>query len=310
MTHLQILNNSLRFVLPKSLKVGWTLLRLILPISLGVRLLDYYGILQWMADYMTPVFQYIGLQGNTAIIFLTSIFLPLYAPIAIMTSMAVTMREATILALMCLVSHNVFVETSIQKSTGSSFVKMFVMRITMSFVIAFTLNAVLPHDGWKEWIVSSPITRDMTLLNLFEVWIVSSAKLSLLIISIITALMLIQRLLLEYKLLDLMGKPLRPLMRIFGLPEDVWFSWIVGNVVGLTYGGAIMLEEVQEGRISLEDSDLLNHHLAINHSMVEDNLLFIVLGISAWWIIFTRLVFAFIVVWSQRTFLHLRQRFS
>jgi hypothetical protein len=130
------------------------------------------------------------------------------------------------------------------------------------------------------------------------------------IIGIITVLMFAQRLLLEYKLLEPFAKSLSPLMKIFGLPEAAGFSWIVGNVVGLSYGGAIMIEEVKEGRLSTKDSDLLNHHLAINHSMIEDNLLFIVLGVSVWWVVLPRLVFAFIVVWSQRAFLHLRQRFS
>ncbi len=310
MAHLQILNNSLRFVLPKSLRLGWFLLKMILPISLAVRLLDYYGGLEFLAKYLTPIFQYIGLSGNTAIVFLTSMFLPLYAPIAIVTSMAITMREATILALMCLLSHNLLVETAIQKSTGSSFIKMFVMRVSMSFVIAFTLNAIMPHNGFKEWMVTASMTKANSIVEILQLWLYSSGKIAILIISVITALMVIQRLLLEYKLLEPFAKSLSPLMKLFGLPEATGFSWIVGNVVGLAYGGAIMIAEVKEGRLSKEDSDLLNHHLAINHSMIEDNLLFIVLGISAWWIIITRLVFAFIVVWSQRTYLHLRQRFS
>ncbi|MFZ4455736.1 MAG: nucleoside recognition domain-containing protein [Bacteroidales bacterium] len=310
MTHLEIITKSIQTVLPKSVRLGLFLLKMILPISLTVRLLDYYGILSFLAQYLTPVFQHIGLSGNTAIVFLTSMFLPLYAPIAIVTSMAITMREATILALMCLVSHNLLVETAIQKSTGSSFIKMFVMRVSMSFVIAFVLNSIMPHEGYKAWMVTTSLAKTDSIFQVLELWLFSSIKLSLLIISIITVLMFVQRLLLEYKLLEPFAKSLSPLMKLFGLPKVVGFSWIVGNVVGLAYGGAIMIEEVQEGRLSTKDSDLLNHHLAINHSMVEDNLLFIVLGISAWWIIITRLIFAFIVVWSQRTFLHLRQRFS
>ncbi|MDD2798725.1 MAG: nucleoside recognition domain-containing protein [Bacteroidales bacterium] len=310
MTHIQIFTRSLKIILPKALRLGWFLLRMILPISLAVRLLDYFGILEFLAQYLSPIFQYIGLSGNTAIVFLTSMFLPLYAPIAILTSMAITMREATILALMCLVSHNLLVETSIQRSTGSSFAKMLVIRILMSFVFAFTLNALMPHDGFGKWMVADSLSKANSIAEIIQMWFFSSVKLSLLIIGIITVLMFIQRLLLEYKLLEPFAKSLSPLMRVFGLSETAGFSWIVGNVVGLSYGGAIMIEEVKEGRLSKKDSDLLNHHLAINHSMVEDNLLFIALGISAWWIIVPRLIYAIIVVWTQRIFLLLRQRFS
>ena len=104
------------------------------------------------------------------------------------------------------------------------------------------------------------------------------------------------------------AKSLSPLMKVFGLSEATGFSWIVGNVIGLSYGGAIMIEEVNEGRLSRPESDLLNHHLAINHSMLEDNLLFIVLGISVWWIIVPRVLFALTVVWVQKAYLHLRQK--
>jgi hypothetical protein len=63
--------------------------------------LDYYGILVFFAGLLDPVFIYLGLPGSTAIVFITSIFLPLYAPLAIITSMSITLRELTILALMC-----------------------------------------------------------------------------------------------------------------------------------------------------------------------------------------------------------------
>lgn len=307
MQHYDILRRSLKLVLPKALRLGLFLLKIILPISLAVRLLDYFGILEFLAQYLTPIFQYIGLSGNTAIVFLTSMFLPLYAPIAILTSMDISMREVTILSIMCLISHNLLVETSIQKSTGSSFIKMYSMRLAMSFLVALTLNAILPQNGWPSWNATSTSTAINSLTALLETWFYSSIKLSIMIVVIISLLMLLQRLLLEYNLLDKIAKPLIPIIKLFGLPASTAFSWIVGNTVGLSYGGAIMIEEVKEGRLSKRDSDLLNHHLAINHSMIEDNLLFIVLGVSASWIILTRLVFAFIVVWTYRGYLVLRK---
>ena len=66
-------------VLPSLKKSGHTsiwLLKIILPISLAVCLLEYYGILAYMADFLNSVFIYLGLPGSTAIIFITSIFLP------------------------------------------------------------------------------------------------------------------------------------------------------------------------------------------------------------------------------------------
>ncbi|MFA7494196.1 MAG: nucleoside recognition protein, partial [Proteiniphilum sp.] len=82
--------------LPACRKSGytiWWLLKIILPVSLLVRLLDFYGLLTLMAGLLDPVFVYLGLPGSTAIVFITSIFLPLYAPLAIITSMSIGLRE-------------------------------------------------------------------------------------------------------------------------------------------------------------------------------------------------------------------------
>src|SRR5574344_2345899 len=122
--------------LPKSGKTCLWLLEIILPISLLVRLLQYYGVIDVLAEYMHPIFNMIGLPGALAIAFITSIFLPLYATIAVMTSLTMTIREATILTLMVLVAHNLLVECAVTKRTGSSFWGMMTLRIGMAFVIA------------------------------------------------------------------------------------------------------------------------------------------------------------------------------
>ncbi|MEG1685731.1 MAG: nucleoside recognition domain-containing protein [Bacteroides sp.] len=293
--------------LPKAGKTSLWLLKIILPVSLFVRLLQYYGVIAFLAEYLNPVFSIIGLPGETAIIFITSIFLPLYATIAVMTSLAITLREATILTLMCLVAHNLLVECAVTKKTGSSFAGMFTLRIGMAFVIAFFLNTVMPQSDEMFGVISQPETYS-GLAQLFTSWISTSTVLIVTIVSIVTALMIIQRLLDEYKLIGVLSRPLAPLMKFFGLPKDSPFLWIVGNVVGLAYGGAVMIDMVEEGKLSLADSNVVNYHLAISHSLLEDTILFAALGINLWWIMGTRLLFAFIVVWSYRLIHHFNKR--
>jgi hypothetical protein len=45
---------------------------------------------------------------------------------------------------------------------------------------------------------------------------------------------------------------------------------------------------------------VVNHHLAISHSLLEDTLLFAALGIPIGTIVGTRLLFAMAVVWGKR----------
>jgi len=285
--------------LPRSGKLCAWLLKIILPISLVVRLLQYWGIIDLFSEYLTPIFQFIGLPGESAIVFITSCMLPLYAPIAIMTSIAFTLREATILAIMCLISHNLPVECSITKKTGSGFWNMFFLRIGFSFLSALLLNWVLPNYDQPFGTVTT-LTSYSSIVEVLQAWIMSSFKLICTILIVVSLLMIIQRVLIDFNLMDKIAQPLTPVMRFFGLSDTSSFSWIVGYIVGLAYGGAVMVDLCEEGKISKSDSQLVNCHLSISHSMLEDTFLFVAIGISFWWIMGTRLLLAFIAVWGER----------
>ena len=103
-----------------------------LPVSLGVSVLQYMGILNIISDLLNPAFHLVGLPGASALVFITSAVLNIYACIAVIGTMILDMREITILALMCLISHNMIVETAIQKKTGSSAVRIVVVRLLSS----------------------------------------------------------------------------------------------------------------------------------------------------------------------------------
>ncbi|MDH6305137.1 hypothetical protein M2459_002234 [Parabacteroides sp. PF5-5] len=294
--------DCIKRALPKAGKTCLWLLKIILPISLFVRLLQYSGVLSTLSVFLEPVFSRIGLPGETAIVFITSIFSPLYAPIALITSMSLSVREATILSLMCLISHNLPVESSVQSKTGAGFWEMSILRLIMSFVIAFILNKVMALDGWGTLGVSVSAEVCNSLWDVFVLWFTSSMKVIITILLVVTALMILHYILDEFKLMRGLSTIFAPLMRVFGLPRDTAFLWLVGNVVGLAYGGAIMVEQVEQKKLTYKDGNLLNYHLAMSHSLLEDSLIFIAIGIPALWIIFTRLIFAIIVVWLKRAY--------
>jgi hypothetical protein len=288
--------------LPKSGKTCLWLLKIILPISLGVRLLQYSGWLGAFSEWLEPVFSVLGLPGETAIVFITSIFSPLYAPIALISSMGLGVREATILALMCLVSHNLIVESSVQAKTGSGFWEITLLRLVMSFVIALSLNFVMPRTGWGTVGVTAAAELYDSLPDLLTLWFMSSMKVVLTIVLIVSALMILHYVLEEFRLMRGLSLVFAPLMKLFGLPRDTAFLWLVGNVVGLAYGGAIMVEQVEQKKLSYKNGNLLNYHLAVNHSMLEDTIIFVAIGIPALWIMLTRLLFAAAVVWLRRLY--------
>ncbi|MBK3515737.1 hypothetical protein [Carboxylicivirga marina] len=74
----------------------------------------------------------------------------------------------------------------------------------------------------------------------------------------------------------------------------------------MAYGSAVMLQKVEEGHLKPKECDLLNHHLAISHSQLEDPLLFVSLGYSMPVLIIPRVLFAIVVVWIRRIEYHIK----
>ena len=294
--------------LKKSAQTSIWLLKLILPISLAFRLLDYTGLLAYVADFLNPAFTHLGLPGSTAIIFISSIVLPLYAPLAIITSMTLTLRELTILALMCQVAHNLPVESAIQAKTGTSFGAMFSVRIVMSIIIGFVLNLLLPLEMGMPSFMQTTAESINSLSDVFMAWGITSLRIIVLIISVVTILMITYRLLEEFSLINRLSKSIEPILKFFGLPKSTAFLWLIGYIVGLAYGGALMIDQMNEGKVTKAEGSLLNYHLAVSHSVIEDNLLFAALGVSFWFILVIRLIVAWIVVWLRRAFLNLKER--
>lgn len=305
---MQFWNHIVLRAIKKSVHTSLWLLKIILPISLMVRFLDYYGMLAYLADFLDPVFVFMGLPGSTSIVFITSIFLPLYAPLAIITSMSITLRELTILALMCQISHNLPVESAIQAKTGTSFWAMTTLRITASIVTGVVLNLILPKEMGMPVFVQTNVETMSSVGNLLLLWLKSSFNIALLIAAIVFLLNFLYNLLDAYRLIPKLSKLVEPILRFFGLPVNTAFLWLIAYIVGLSYGGAMMIDQMQEGKVTRNEANLLNYHLAVSHSVLEDNILFVALGVSIWWILGVRFVFAWIVVWMRKLILRLKYR--
>ena len=286
-------------ILRNALKTAIWIIRIIIPVSFVVTLLDFYGVIEWISAYTAPLFQLIGLQGNAAIVYFSSLFLPLYAPIAIIATLPLSLREITILALMCLITHNLPIECAVQRRSGTPFWQTLVIRLTFSILGGILLNLILPESLMSQHIInSSPsdlqqtLSLQSTLLN----WLTNTLSLCIKIILIITALMYGQFLLKRYGIINKIARPLAPLMRLCGLQPDSAFLWLVAQIVGLTYGAGIMAQEIEESGADREELHRINLHISVNHSLIEDTAIFCMLGVAWYFLVIPRIIFAIIIV--------------
>ena len=283
---------------PASWKSTKWLLKLMIPISLAVTLMQHFEILAWIATWINPLFVHFGLPGESAVAFISGATAGTYAGIAAMMSIPLTMKQASILALMIALCHALPMECAVNKKTGSSFWNMGAIRIIMALICAFCLNIILPDMQGKYIYLGAE--ADSSFWEVMKIWGVSQIKMSLMVVLIIYSLMVVQRMLEAYRLLDPLSRLLSPLMKLFGLPRHASYMWLVGNVLGISYGSAVMVELEEKGLVTREEANDVNYHLIMNHSMLEDTIVFAATGISALLLITTRLCFALLLVWGRR----------
>ena len=298
----QRLSGAAKSALKPAFKTIFWILRLMLPITLLVACLHHAGAIGWMSGHLAPLFRFIGLSGEAVIVFLTSILLNIYAAIAVIATLGFDFRSVTVLAVMCLIAHNLVVETAIQKKTGASAVYVVVLRLSAALFAGAMLNLILPQN-MEGKLVLDHITPDGNPESwgmVFAGWGMSMGRLVLQMSVFILGLNVLQSILREFGIIDLLPRPLQPLMKVFGLPVSTSFLWIVANCVGLAYGGMLMVNEMDKGLIRKSDARIFHSHIAISHSLLEDTLLFAAIGVGVFWLFVPRLLLATVVVWMQR----------
>lgn len=296
--HKERIVKCVKEVLPGASKTCVWIIKITVGVSFAILFLKYFNLLPYFSNFISPVFNYIGLPGEAALAFVSGYFVNVYAAISAAVAVDLDVRALTILSVMTLCAHNMITETAVQKKTGSSAVRIVIVRTFMAFALAYGLNKVLPGEVIAKAVEESGTRQPF--MTMFREWLVSTLGLVVKMSFLIFSLSIMQKLLAEYGVIRLMAKGLRPVLAMFGLPAKTAFLWIVANILGLAYGAAVMIDESRSGKISKREIDLLNSHIGISHSNFED--LFLVSSIGGVWyiILLTRWLGSFILVWEQR----------
>ncbi len=278
------------------------LIKIMIPVSLAAALLDWSGLLYYAARFLAPAMRLIGLPGEAALALVSGFLLTNYSAIAVITVLGLPLREATIVAIVCLTAHNLIVETAVMRKAGSSALKMILLRLGMGFAAAWIFNLLLPGSPAPAAFTPPPETLAdwPTLVPALTAWSLGTARLVLKILLLVMGILVAQRLLEEFHAAEALARLTAPLMKGFGLPDSASLLWLVINLVGYAYGAAIIMEQIEGGRMKRQEADLFNHHAAVSHSLLEDTILYGALGISLFWLTVPRLLMAVLVVWAER----------
>jgi hypothetical protein len=197
---------------------------------------------------------------------------------------------------MILVAHSLPVEVRIAQESGTRFIFQALIRIVGALALGALLHGIYSGFGLLQqenvifW--QGEVTAQASLLQ----WGLDQVRNLALIFGIILGLILVMRLLDCIRATDFFVWLLGPLLRALGIGREAAPLTIIGMIMGLTYGGGLIIKESRSGRVSSRDVFASLTLMGLAHSMIEDTLLMMVLGGHLSGILWARVLFALAVV--------------
>lgn len=271
--------------LQKSLDSTWLILKLVIPIYIIADILFYYNTLSHIAFIIEPFTTIIGLPPEASLSILSGMFLNVYGAIAFAAPLDLTIHQWSILAVFVGICHSLVVESIIMKKIGLSNLYSYTLRISAGFIIAL-ITSLLPSQWFSSTIIDNTFTTVAynSLGELLYNSFLNSIELSFKIVILITLLIFIMDFIKTRKFITESKKNI-----------SKGFSLTVGIILGITFGAAILIKEVESGRIDKSDIFYIGTFLMICHALIEDTLLFVIFGADFTMVIIIRTVAAILI---------------
>ena len=292
------------------IRKGWSgfiwMLKILVPVSFFTLLLQYSGWLESLDFLLEPAMQLMNLPPIAALPLIVGMLTGIYGGIAAMVVLPLTQGQMTLIAIFLLISHNLIQEGIIQAKSGINPVKATVFRLLGSFVMVAAVSFFFPMETAAGNTAALNIPAAETFALLLKQWGISMALLAVKILAIIVSLMVVLEFMKAFNIIDRLVNVMNPVLKIMGLDQKVGMLWLAAAIFGIAYGGAVIVEETRQGHYEKEDLERLHLSIGMNHAMIEDSVLFLPLGIGAFWLWVPRLIAAMAAVYLYNLVLRIK----
>ena len=290
------LARAARDVLVQSARVCRELFVVMIPVVLGVKVLQELGAVPYLAMPLAPLMALVGLPPEMGLVWATALVNNLYSAIIVFMTLGappLTQAQMTVLATLILVAHNLPVELGIARKSGARLRFQIVARFGGALVLGMLLHAAYSATGTLQGpaVVLFTAPAAAAAPSLWS-WAVGETWKLISIAGIITALMALMRLLAAVGAIDLLNRLLRPVLRLIGIGPAASGITVAGLTLGVAYGGGLIIHEAKSGRVDKRDVFFSLTLMGLCHSLIEDTLLMAMLGAQLSGILWARLVFA------------------
>jgi len=276
------------------------LFKVMIPVIIVVKALKEFGLISYLAAPLAPAMRLVGLPGEMGLVWATAIVNNIYSGLVVYAELArdsgaLTTAQVTVLATMMLIAHNIPVEGKITQKCGVGLWGQVCIRMLGALVCGALMHGLFQAFdlfGSPSSLAFEAKPESGSLLA----WSGEQAVNLCMIFGVILALLVLMRLLTLFRITDLMEGLLSPLLRFMGIGRRAATITIIGLVMGIAYGGGLIIHEVKGGGISRRDVFSSLSLMGLSHALVEDTLLMLLIGASWWGVLVGRLVFSLAAV--------------
>ncbi len=307
---LTYLKRTLTEVARDSIRTSFDLFKIMVPVIVLMRLLDQAGVVKHLGNALGPVMELIGLPGETGLIWATAMITNLYGGAAVFVSLdlSLTVAQATVLTTIMLIAHGLAVELRIAQKAGVRFRVMGLLRAGGGFLAGWILYHAYRITGSLEG-PSRAVFKSAGIDPTWVGWGKSQAIFLVKVLLIIFCLMLVVRVLKAIGLMSLFARLLELPLRLLGMSPAAAPVTVIGMVLGLTYGGGLIIQEARSGILSKRDVFFSIALMSLSHSLIEDTILMMLLGGHISGILIWRVVFSLaVIVLLVRAMAHLSDK--
>ena len=303
--------NRLKTGIRAGIKKGWAsfvwICKIIVPISFAAALIQWSGWLSQIDLLLQPLMGVINLPAAAALPIIVAMTVSFYAGIAIMVVLPFTIQQITLIALFIMIAHMLIVEGIVQHKSGLNVVKATMVRIGGATLSVFVVSQFFTDTSQSISLPASLVTQ-APFIEVLKGWAIDTLRLCGRIFAIIMLVMMALHASESLGWIKYLVKFFRPLMKVLGLSDRAATMWVTAAGFGLLYGSAVIMEEAEKGDLTKEELEHLQISIGINHSVVEETTLFLVLGANPLWLFIPRFVAAIIAVHALRGIQYLKRK--
>ena len=281
------------------LQVYLSLLKVMVPAIIVVKILDMLGGTAYLAKMLGPIMHLIGLPEQMGLVWATAILTNIYTAMIVFVDvsgdMQLSVAQVSVAGILILVSHSILIEGAVAKMVGVSWRITIALKLGGGLLLAGLINQLyrsLDYQQQPATLLWSSAPQQVSL----EQWALDQLQLLVTIFFIISALMILLAVLRKIGVEKLMHIALSPFLKLLNISKDASNITIVGITLGLSFGAGLLISEVKSGRVSKKDVLLSICFLSLAHSLIEDTLLILLLGADVVAILWIRVLFALIIV--------------